>query len=148
MQGIERGHGVGPFRLGGVCDHAPDHLRLGNLPLGGERTDAVGRCLIQGEGSAMCHASHTIYHTISLYALQRRPHGVATPGCRPDDRRTAAGLSGSRACTGLVWVVDPERELVRVYRADESESIVQAGGTVSAESAVPGFVLALLGLFD
>lgn len=42
------------------------------------------------------------------------------------------------AGTRLVWVVDPERRIVRVYRADGSESLLGTEDTLSGEAIVPG----------
>ncbi|HEY5645689.1 MAG TPA: Uma2 family endonuclease [Pseudomonadales bacterium] len=60
----------------------------------------------------------------------------------PDDRpgvvlaKVADWLTaGSR----LVWVVDPLRWQVRVYRADGSESLLDSEGTLEGEDVVPGF---------
>jgi Uma2 family endonuclease len=39
----------------------------------------------------------------------------------------------------LVWVIDPERRLARIYRADGSESIVTADGDLDGETVLPGF---------
>lgn len=39
----------------------------------------------------------------------------------------------------LVWVIDPERRLARVYRADGSEAMVAADGTLEGEDVLPGF---------
>lgn len=72
---------------------------------------------------------------------------VLSPGDRPSDvlPKVADWLGAGSA---LVWVVDPQRKQVRVHRADGSESIVDAGGSVSGESPLPGFSLTLAGLFD
>ena len=43
------------------------------------------------------------------------------------------------AGTKLVWVIDPERRLTRVYRADGSELTVTADQVLDGEDAVPGF---------
>src|SRR5438552_2431016 len=43
------------------------------------------------------------------------------------------------AGTSLVWVVDPERRLARVYRHDGSETIVPSDGPLDGEHVVPGF---------
>jgi Uma2 family endonuclease len=43
------------------------------------------------------------------------------------------------AGTQLVWVVDPERRLARVYRDDGSETIVTADGALDGEGVLPGF---------
>lgn len=72
---------------------------------------------------------------------------VLSPGDRPSDVLTkVADWLGAGAV--LVWIVDPARRQVRVYRADGSESIVEDGGSVSGESTLPGFVLMLARLFD
>jgi len=47
------------------------------------------------------------------------------------------------AGTRLVWVVDPERRLARVYRADGAEAIVTAEQALQGEDVVPGFVCPL-----
>lgn len=60
----------------------------------------------------------------------------------PDDRagevlaKVSDWLSaGSR----LVWVIDPDRRLARVYRADGSESLVFADASLDGEDVLPGF---------
>ncbi|MEX2154938.1 MAG: Uma2 family endonuclease [Gemmatimonadaceae bacterium] len=60
----------------------------------------------------------------------------------PDDRagevlaKVSDWLSaGSR----LVWVIDPDRRMARVYRADGSESLVVADATLDGEDVLPGF---------
>lgn len=64
----------------------------------------------------------------------------------PDDRpgevlaKVADWLS---AGTRLVWVVDPERRLARVYRDDGSEALVPEQGTLDGEGVLPGFRCAL-----
>jgi len=47
------------------------------------------------------------------------------------------------AGTRLVWVVDPERRLARVYRADGAEAILNAARPLQGEDVVPGFVCPL-----
>ena len=39
----------------------------------------------------------------------------------------------------LVWVVDTERRVARVYRADGSESLLDQDATLSGEDVLPGF---------
>jgi len=51
------------------------------------------------------------------------------------------------AGTALVWVVDPPREQVVVYRADGTVSVLIMGETLSGEELLPGFVLPLQELF-
>jgi Uma2 family endonuclease len=43
------------------------------------------------------------------------------------------------AGTRLVWVVDPDRKLVRVYRRDGSESTVTDDAVLDGEDVLPGF---------
>jgi Uma2 family endonuclease len=47
------------------------------------------------------------------------------------------------AGTRLVWVVDPERRLARIYRADGTEQIVTADQALQGEDVVTGFVCPL-----
>ncbi|MGH7673422.1 MAG: Uma2 family endonuclease [Gemmatimonadales bacterium] len=63
---------------------------------------------------------------------------VLSPGDRPGEvlAKVADWLS---AGTRLVWVVDPERRLARVYRRDGSETIVTADGALDGEDVLPGF---------
>lgn len=39
----------------------------------------------------------------------------------------------------LVWVIDPERRLARVYRADGTDSSIVEGDWLDGEDVVPGF---------
>ena len=60
----------------------------------------------------------------------------------PDDRpgEVLAKVSDwLRAGTRLVWVVDPDRRVVRVYREDGSESLLAADAEVDGEDVLPGF---------
>jgi Uma2 family endonuclease len=43
--------------------------------------------------------------------------------------------AGSR----LVWVIDPDRRMARVYRADGSESLVFVDAALDGEDVLPGF---------
>src|SRR5436190_11778637 len=67
---------------------------------------------------------------------------ILSPGDRPGEvlGKVADWLS---AGTRLVWVVDPERRLARVYRADGAEAIVTAEQELQGEDVVPGFVCPL-----
>ena len=47
----------------------------------------------------------------------------------------------------MVWVVDPVRRLVRVYRQDGSESVVTGTGALDGEDVVPGFSCDVHSLF-
>lgn len=67
----------------------------------------------------------------------------------PDDRpgkvlaKVADWLS---AGTRLVWVVDPERRLARVYRHDGSETLVSTDGALDGEAVLPGFSCPLVSI--
>jgi Uma2 family endonuclease len=39
----------------------------------------------------------------------------------------------------LVWVIDPERRIARVYRQDGSETIATADGALEGEDVLVGF---------
>lgn len=43
----------------------------------------------------------------------------------------------------LAWVIDAERRCARVYRADGSVSLLDAGEVLSGEDLLPGFRLTL-----
>lgn len=47
------------------------------------------------------------------------------------------------AGTKLVWLVDPERSEVRVYRQDGSLAVLHAGDALDGEDVLPGFSCAL-----
>ena len=38
-----------------------------------------------------------------------------------------------------MWVIDAERRLARVYRADGTETTLSAAGVLDGEDVVPGF---------
>src|SRR2546421_8034259 len=63
---------------------------------------------------------------------------VLSPGDRAGEvlAKVADWLS---AGTRLVWVIDPERRLARVYRYDGSEAIVPSDGALHGEDVVHGF---------
>ena len=68
---------------------------------------------------------------------------VLSPGDRPGAvlAKVADWLS---AGTRLVWVVDPERRLARIYRRDGSETFVTADGALDGEDVLPGFSCTLV----
>jgi Uma2 family endonuclease len=67
---------------------------------------------------------------------------ILSPGDRPGELlgKVADWLS---AGTRLVWVIDPERSLARVYRADGTEDVVTAEHALNGENVVPGFACQL-----
>lgn len=61
-----------------------------------------------------------------------------SPGDRPGEVLAKVGDyldAGAR----LVWVVDPERLVVRVYRADGTESVLREDEVLDGEDVLPGF---------
>jgi Uma2 family endonuclease len=67
---------------------------------------------------------------------------VLSPANRPGEMlaKVADWLS---AGTSLVWVIDPERRLVRVYRHDGTEALVSATDALSGDDLLPGFTCPL-----
>jgi len=67
---------------------------------------------------------------------------VLSPGDRPGESlaKIADWLS---AGTRLVWVIDPERRLARIYRQDGSESILGEADALEGEDILPGFACKL-----
>lgn len=47
----------------------------------------------------------------------------------------------------LVWIVDPERQIVTVYHADRSARIVTSDETLDGEDVLPGFSVQVAELF-
>ena len=63
---------------------------------------------------------------------------VLSPGDRPGEILAKVG-DWLSAGTRLVWVIDPDRRLARVYRHDGSERIATDGEALEGEDVVPGF---------
>jgi Uma2 family endonuclease len=63
---------------------------------------------------------------------------VLSPDDRPGEvlEKVADWL---KAGCRLVWVVDPERRLARIYRADGSETHITHEGSLDGEDVLPGF---------
>jgi len=64
----------------------------------------------------------------------------------PDDRPgevLAKVADWLRAGTRLVWVVDPDRRLARVYREDGTESEISGVTAFDGEDVLPGFTCSL-----
>ena len=70
---------------------------------------------------------------------------VLSPGDRPGQvlAKVADWLS---AGTRLVWTVDPERRVARVYRHDGSETFVTADSALDGEDVLPGFSCSLVSI--
>ncbi len=67
---------------------------------------------------------------------------VLSPGDRAGETlaKVADWLS---AGTQLVWVIDPERRLARIYRQDGTESVLDEDDALDGEEVIPGFALIL-----
>lgn len=50
------------------------------------------------------------------------------------------------AGTALVWVIDPERRVARVYRADGREDSIDETESLNGEDVLPGFGCPLIGI--
>jgi len=48
----------------------------------------------------------------------------------------------------LVWIVDPERRIARVYRADGTQSFLAADDVLDGEDVLPGFTARLADMID
>lgn len=67
---------------------------------------------------------------------------VLSPGDRPGEvlRKIADWLNAGMM---LVWVIDPERRLARIYQLDGTEAVISAGAALRGEEVLPGFVCPL-----
>jgi Uma2 family endonuclease len=63
---------------------------------------------------------------------------VLSPGDRPNVT-LAKVAEWLKAGSRLVWVVDPNRRVVHVYRQDGSEALIAEARVLSGEDVVPGF---------
>ena len=63
---------------------------------------------------------------------------VLSPDDRPGQVLAKVG-DWLEAAVKLVWVVDPERRLADIYRADGSESVIDDAEMLDGEDLVPGF---------
>jgi len=67
---------------------------------------------------------------------------VLSPGDRPAETLAKIG-DWLSAGTRLVWVIDPERRLARIYRQDGSESLLGEADALDGEDILPGFTCTL-----
>ena len=67
---------------------------------------------------------------------------VLSPGDRAGETLAKVG-DWLQAGARLVWVIDPERRVARVYRADGTESIFTEADSLDGEDVVPGFACLL-----
>src|SRR6266516_1010389 len=64
----------------------------------------------------------------------------------PDDRPGEVLADWLSAGTRLVWTVDLERRVARIYRHDGSETVVTAEGALEGEDVLPGFSCSLVSI--
>ena len=57
---------------------------------------------------------------------------------KPGEVLAKVGMWLNAGCR-LVWVVDTERRVGRIYRSDGSEWVLEAGGVLEGEGVLPGF---------
>jgi len=67
---------------------------------------------------------------------------VLSPNDRPGETLAKVG-DWLEAGTKLVWVIDPERRLARVYRHDGSETSINEEEELDGEGVLPGFACPL-----
>jgi len=63
---------------------------------------------------------------------------VLSPDDRPGDVLSKCGDWLNAGCR-LVWVVDPERREVRIYRADGTMTVLGEHEVLDGEEVLPGF---------
>ncbi|MGH8542194.1 MAG: Uma2 family endonuclease [Gammaproteobacteria bacterium] len=63
---------------------------------------------------------------------------VLSPDDRPGETLATVG-DWLQAGACLVWVVDPERRIARIYRADGTEAVLGDTDALSGEAVLPGF---------
>jgi Uma2 family endonuclease len=88
--------------------------------------------------------------------IQKRGYGALAPDLvaeilSPDDRPgEVLSKVGDWLAAGvrLVFVIDPVRREVRVYRADGGQSVVTEGGRLDGEDVLPGFSCSLADFLD
>ncbi|HKV69908.1 MAG TPA: Uma2 family endonuclease [Gemmatimonadales bacterium] len=140
-------HGVVAMKLG---------IKLGTHV---ERTNA-GVVLAAETGFKLASEPDTVRAPdVAFVALDRIPEAprgfsafapdLAVEVLSPDDRPgevLAKIADWLEAGAKLVWVVDPARQLARVYRSDGSEDTVTTDGALEGEDLLPGFSCSLASL--
>jgi len=72
---------------------------------------------------------------------------ILSPDDRPGEVLAKVG-EWLEAGVRLVWVIDPDRRVASVYRADGSVMTVSSDGSVDGEVVLPGFSFRLSELFE
>jgi len=138
--------------------HGAIMLRLGAMLLRHVDAHGLGVVVVGDPGFQLATDPDTVRGPdIAFIRRERVPHPapvgfaafppdlvieIRSPSDRPGDTlaKVADWLSGG---TRRVWVVDPERRLARVYRADGTEQIISADQSLDGEDVVPGFACPL-----
>ena len=142
----------------------PPGLRHGRVALNlgrrlGDHTDAsgLGRVYVESGFKLASNPDTVRGPDVAFISRSRVPHPepVGYPDLAPDlaveilsptDRpgevlgKVADLLA---AGTRMIWVIDPDRRLARVYRADGTEDIITAEQALDGETVVPGFTCPL-----
>jgi Uma2 family endonuclease len=63
---------------------------------------------------------------------------VLSPNDRPGETLTKVG-DWLEAGARIVWVIDPERRIARIYRQDGTETMVRETEPLDGEDVLPGF---------
>jgi Uma2 family endonuclease len=129
-------------------------LRLGNHV---ERSDA-GTVFAAETGFTLFRAPDTVRAPdIAFVRRERLPHPipdgypelapdlvveVLSPHDRPGEVLAKIG-DWLEAGTRLVWVIDPERRLARIYRVDGTEASLGPAEQFDGEDVLPGFTCAV-----
>jgi len=118
------------------------------------RTHDLGQVLVGDAGFKIATDPDTVRGPdIAFIARERvpepRPAGYASfaptlvvevlsPHDRPGEILAKVG-DWLEAGTHLIWVIDPERRLARVYRQDGTESLLEGHDALQGEDVLPGF---------
>lgn len=142
----------------------PPGLRHGRIAveLGGAlaahvRANGLGRVYVESGFKLASNPDTVRGPDVSFISTARlpEPEPAGFPELAPDlmieilspDERPGEVLGKVADClsagTRLVWVIDPERRVARIYRADGTEEGVTAGHALNGEDVVPGFACPL-----
>jgi Uma2 family endonuclease len=72
---------------------------------------------------------------------------ISDPESWEEQRQLRIKLSSYQAAGVLVWVVNPEEQLVEVHQAGQFIDFVDIGGTLTGGDVLPGFELAVKDIF-
>ena len=137
-------HGQTSVRIASALLHYADAHALGTVVADAGFILARGPDTVRGPDVAFVRRDR-LPHPTPLGFAELGPDlavEVLSPGNRPGEvRARVADLLG--AGTALIWVIDPERHLARVYRQDGTESVVPAGAALDGEDVLPGFTCPL-----